>query len=388
MVIGPTRVEIRVVPPAETKVVRVEIGVDGRVLASLFEPPWVLTWDADDGTRAHSLYAVAHFSDASTARAALETIPLRIHSVEHVNLVNLFVVVRDADGRYVAGLEKSDFTLLEDGREQEIKLFTEAPKPLAVAIVLDASSTMEGRKLAAARGAARSFLEVLSPVDEAAVISFSEHVRLLQHLTRDSDQLERAILDVDAGGGTAIYDAIWEATELLCGSDARLTIVLLSDGRDEAAGAPAPGSVRSLEEALNHALRCDVMIFVVGFGNDLNRVSHDGRHTHAEILTALGEKSGGRTLFAGSPGALGRTFEAVAADLRHQYAVTYTSDNEAMDGSWREIRLIPRRPELEVTTRTGYFAGETAEVSEPPRTPSLDPTQVAASRGFPDTWCP
>ena len=356
--LGETEVEVDVTAPTGVAIVRVVIRVDGEPLASLDRPPWVVTWDAGDGARSRVLEAIATFADGSTARATVGTSRLRINAVEEVDLVNLYAVVRDGRGRYVEDLGADDFRLLEDGREQTIKIFTAEPKPLAITIVLDVSTTMEGRKLVSAKESANSFLRALQPQDRAMVLGFSDRVRVLHELTDDVDTLRESIDAVEARGGTALYDAIWKGSELLRTEDARRVMILLSDGRDEAANGLEPGSLHTLQEALDHALRCEVMVFAIGFGreSDLAQLDFFERYTQADILTRFGEATGGSVLFPKRAGALRKAFEEVALDLRNQYAVAYSSDNESRDGLWREIRLIPERGDLEVVTRTGYFA--------------------------------
>jgi len=355
-VVGSTEVTLRIEVPPELNVLRVELAVDDVPLTAMAAPPWTVEWDAGDGSRGHTLAAVAYLSDGTTRAAWVRTSRLRINAVEEVDLVSLYAVVRDPDGNYVYGLGRDGFTLLEDGREQTIKVFSEQPRPLSVGIVLDASTSMVGRKLVAAKEAARAFLRLLSPIDQATVVAFADEAQVLEELTPVTSRLAAAIEGLEAAGATAFYDAVWLTTEALCESDSRRVIVLLSDGRDEAPDGRGPGSRHSFEDALEYAQRCEVMIFAIGFGADLSQLDHEQRRTQAATLTLLGTETGGRVLFPTSAGVLRRTFKAVAQDLRHQYAIAYTSNNDTYDGNWREIRLVPRDDELTVATRTGYFA--------------------------------
>jgi Ca-activated chloride channel family protein len=361
--LGETQVEVVVTPPEGAEVANLIVRVDGEPLATLSRPPWTLTWDAGDGARSRLLEAVATFTDGTRAQATVRTSRLRINAVEEVDLVNLYAVVRDGRGRYVEGLTADDFRLLEDGREQTIKIFTAEPKPLVISIVLDVSTTMEGRKLASAKESAVAFLRALLPRDRAMVLGFSDRVRVLQDLTDDQDALRAAIEGVEARGGTALYDAIWKGSEALRAEDARRVMILLSDGRDEAANGLEPGSLHTMQEALDHALRCEVMVFAIGFGreSDLAKLDFFERYSQADILTRFGEATGGSVLFPRKSATLRKAFEDVALDLRNQYAVAYSPDNEARDGRWREIRLIPLRDDLEVVTRSGYFAAGSAD---------------------------
>ena len=99
------------------------------------------------------------------------------------------------------------------------------------------------------------------------------------------------------------------------------------------------------------------MIFAIGFGKNLDRqFDFYERETLADILTRLGERTGGRVMFPKRAGSLRKAFEMVALDLRHQYSIAYTSTNESRDGTWREIKLNASEPGYKVVTRHGYYA--------------------------------
>ena len=100
------------------------------------------------------------------------------------------------------------------------------------------------------------------------------------------------------------------------------------------------------------------MIFAIGLGSssDLEQLDFLGRRTQADVLRSFAESTGGAALFPRRSNALRKAFEEVADDLRNQYAVAYSSDNDARDGSWREIRLVPKRAGLQIVTRSGYYA--------------------------------
>jgi Ca-activated chloride channel family protein len=287
----------------------------------------------------------------------VRTAALRIDQYEQVSLVNLYAIVRDAKGAYVGGLTRDDFRVTENGRPQTISRFSDEWKPLRIAIVLDTSLSMQGDKLDAAREAARSFLEVLRPEDQGLVVLFHDSVDVVQPLTSARSELEAAIGKARAKGGTALYDAIWRTADLLDSIEGRRVIVLLSDGRDEAASGLEPGSLHTQEEALDRALRAETMIFSIGFGrNPATEWDFFRRRSLESILRELSEATGGRSLFSSRAGKLRKAFEQVADDLRHQYSLAYTSDDPRRDGSWRGIQVTSARPDLRVVSRQGYFA--------------------------------
>ncbi len=357
-VLGATVIELRVEHPETRTIIAIEIFADGVAIGRLAQAPWRLTWDAGSEARGHTLEAVAHLDDGREARAHLRTGELRFTETTRVTMVNVDAFVRDPAGRYVTDLTSEDFVLTENGHPEAIERFASLRKPLKIALVIDTSLSMEGQRIEAAKKAAVQFLETLEEGDEAAVIVFSDEVRTIEPMTGDRAALRGAILSATAAGGTALYDAIWRASRLLSGYDGRRVLVLLSDGRDEASNGLEPGSLHTLEEALERALRDEVMIFAVGVGKNLEReLDFRERRSLRSILEELAEKTGGRAVFVESrPGRLSRAFVEVAEDLRHMYSLAYVPDQQPRDGSWRAIELRTKDPKLTVYARAGYFA--------------------------------
>lgn len=358
-VIGPTTIELSVRPPDGLTVEAVEVSVDGALLRRLTAPPWQIEWDAGDASRGRLIEVVATWSDGTTARAVSRTSALRINQVEDVDLVDVYPLVRDRGGDYVADLTKDDFVVLENGVPQEILRFSRVRKPLRVALVIDTSLTMsrEGR-LESAKSAALSFLDTLADDDEGLVVTFSDDVRVAQDITSDRDLLAAAVAATESGGGTALYDAIWRTSKMLEEFDGRRVVVLLSDGRDEAANGFEPGSLHTLEESVEQALRSEVMVFSIGLGRNLDELlDFQRRHTLEEILRRLSDSTGGRALFSPRSGQLRKAFRDVSDDLRNQYAISYQSSDPGHGGEWRSIEVrTPNQPRLEVVAREGYFA--------------------------------
>ena len=355
--IGDSFIELRITPPSGVSVLRVEISVDGRPLPVLNGPPWTTGWDAGDGTRGRRVEAVAYLSDGTRASAVVRTSPLRINQVEEVGLVNLYPVARSSTGNYVSDLVQEDFRIFEDGVLQQISRFTTERMPLRIGIVLDTSLTMEGRKLENAKKAALEFLDILESGDEGMVVAFNDEVRILQEITAEQRSMAQAIGGVESRGGTALYDAVWRTARKLEEFDGRRVMVLLSDGRDEAANGFEPGSLHTLEEALTQALRSEVMLFAIGLGRNLDQdLDFTRRFTLEAILTRLAAETGGRALFTPGAGRLRKAFGDVADDLRNQYSIAYRSTNEVHDGNWRRVRVEAPGRDFEITCRKGYFA--------------------------------
>lgn len=370
-VVGSSTAQLAVTPPSGATVVSIALFVDDQAAGVKSAPPWTFTWSGGDGTAGHRLKAVATFSDGTTASATVDTSRLAINETEEVALVNVYAIAREAKGGYLSDLAAADFKVFENDRPQTIDRFSAERRPLRIGIVLDTSLSMQGDKLKAAIAAAVEFLNILQPGDEGLVIGFSDEVRILRDLTSNRGELESAIRGVEAKGGTSLYDAIFKASERLAEFDGRRVMVVLSDGRDEAANGLEPGSLHTFDEAQERALRNEVMVFAIGLGRSLARdakalrdnptaradeMDFYGRKALVSILDALAQTTGGTAVFSPGAGQLRRSFELVANDLRHQYALAYRSDDKRHDGAWRAIRVVVGRPGISVTNRKGYYA--------------------------------
>jgi len=367
--IGATTITLFIDHPPEATVERLDVSADGRLLDSLTSPPWTLEWNAGDGSRGHRLEAVLFLKDGRSARARVTTSRLLVNQIEQVDLVNLYLVVRDGGGKYVSDLTSDDFRIFESRNAQTIERFSTSHKPLRVGIVLDTSLSMEKEdRLDKAKKAALQFLDVLLPGDEGLVVTFSDNVRVAQALTADKTLLAEAVEGANAGGGTALYDSVWRTARKLEDFDGRRVLVVLSDGRDEASNGFEPGSLHTLEEALDQALRSEVMVFPIGLGSNLDRQyvrrwgPLDGRsnldpdQTLLDVLEHLAASTGGRAVIAKSAGNLRKAFTEIANDLRNQYSIAYVSTDEKRNGKWRRIDVETPGRVLEVVTRKGYYA--------------------------------
>jgi Ca-activated chloride channel family protein len=353
----PIRVEVEI--PWGMVVERVEFVVNGRLIASLRGPPWRVVHDFGQEYEAWFIQVHAVTRDGRTAQTSVNTRPITIHETARIDLVNVFATVRDGRGRYVMDLEKGDFFLTEDGRPQEIGYFSRDRLPLSVVIVLDSSLSMEGRKIQEAKEAASGFLKALEDGDEVGIIAFSDNVRELQPVSPDREAADAAIQRTGAFGGTALYDAVAEAAQRLSTveDDRRRAIILLSDGRDEAADGLTPGSILTFEESLAEAVQSNVILYAIGLGRNLDReMDFYQRRSLQEVLATLAGDTGGRAYFTPKAERLNRAYGEIETELRHHYALAYTSSNRRRDGAWRSIELRVREPGYTVLARKGYYA--------------------------------
>jgi len=285
--------------------------------------------------------AGAHFSSSRPSLAQDQD-----DDVVRVNtdLVVLNVTVLDKDGKFIPGLKRTDFQILEDGAEQRAASFTAEETPFAAAILLDTSGSMESR-LSLGRSAAIRFLDGLRQEDVAAVYNFDSKVVQMQDFSPGRDLPARAF-GLRTKMMTALNDAVLQAADDLAKrEEKRRAIVVLSDGGENSSRA-------SSDKALDHALQAGATIYAVnmsepGPGRDIAGTS---------ILKNLAEKSGGRYLATPGGQELRDSFAAIAEELGHQYTLVYRSLNRARDGKWRAIQVKLARPNTTIRTRKGYRA--------------------------------
>jgi len=261
------------------------------------------------------------------------------------SIVILNAAVTDASGKAVRGLDRSKFTILEDGVAMPIKTFDTEDLPFAAAILLDASGSMQDR-MSLARAAAIEFLNGLRAGDNAAVYKFDSKVDVLQDFSHSRDLGDR-FYDVKADGMTALNDAIFRAAgDLSNRPEKRRAIIVLSDGADTF-------SKKSSDKALKAAMAANVMIYTV----DMSEKDMSGARVQDRgALKNFAEKSGGR--FVETPGgaALREAFTRIVNELGTQYTLSYQPANTKSDGKWHSIEVRVARPNLTIRTRKGYNA--------------------------------
>ncbi len=356
---GRTLLEGEASLPAGDSILRAEFLVNGTVVASLGQPPWQVTHDFGTSIEARFIQLRVVTRLGLEADAEVTTRRLVIHETTGIDLVNVFATVQDERGRYIMDLQREDFLLLEDGHIQKVSYFSRDRLPLAVEILIDTSLSMEGRNMEEARRAAAGFLHALDPADLAGIIGFSDKVHVYHDLSLDREAATAAIQEVRAGGGTALYDAVVEASRRLAGVDdeRRRAIILLSDGRDEAASGLTPGSLLTFEESLAEVVQANVILYAIGLGRKLDeKMDFYHRHSLAEVLQTLAAESGGRSFLTPKADRLKKAYGEVEAELRHHYTLSYTSTNRRKDGLWRGIDLKVRRQGFAAHARRGYYA--------------------------------
>jgi len=290
-----------------------------------------------------------------------------------VNLVNILFNVRDKKGGLIGNLNKDDFKVFEDGKEQEVKYFNrETDLPLTIGLLIDVSASQMNLIEIEKNAAYQFFGSVLRKQDLAFLISFGEESELLQDYT-NSPKLLRAGLEglhvsSGVGGfgpgpvptisqprGTVLYDAVYVASaDELKGQVGRKVLVLITDGEDE-------GSKYKISQAIEAAQKADAIIYgfyyvdrrfymsrgmVFGGGSD-------------SALRQMSEDTGGHVFHIDNRLTLQDAFTQLQDEMRSQYAIGYTPTNPAKDGSFRKLEVKTGNKDWKVQARKGYYAIKT-----------------------------
>jgi Ca-activated chloride channel family protein len=271
-----------------------------------------------------------------------------------VELVSLNVTVTEGS-HYVTDLTQDDFSVFEDGVKQDVTFFNSAHLPIALALLLDTSASMD-TKLPTAQEAAIGFARRLREQDLAEVIDFDSRVVVLQNFTNSAADLEQAIRRTSAGGSTSMYNAVYIALKDLKKVVARnveeirrQAIVGLSDGEDTS-------SLLPFEEVLDLAKRSETAIYTIGLRENDATSSGSKLFREAEfVLRQLSQETGGRAFFPNRIAELAGVYGQISDELSSVYTVGYTSKNGKRDGAWRRVVVRVNRPNNTARTKQGYF---------------------------------
>jgi len=268
-----------------------------------------------------------------------------------VTRVQLLFTVSDKKGRFVSNLAKEDFEVFEAKKPQSIVEFTaESDLPLRLAILIDTSNSIRDRFKFQQEAATDFVNTVIRPQeDRAVVVSFDAAPELVADLTGDIEKLTSAIRSLRAGGGTALYDAIFFACRDKLMQDQprhkfRRAMVILSDGEDNQ-------SRYTRDQALEMAHKAEVVVYSIS----TNRLGSESDGDN--VLKYFAEQTGGQTFFPFKAQELAQSFENIANELRHQYNVLYRPEPLKADGLYHTVDVKVRgRKDLVVRVRHGYYA--------------------------------
>jgi Ca-activated chloride channel family protein len=289
--------------------------------------------------------------------AALVTVPVAARAQEArfrtaVDLIHVGVTVVDENGRLITDLNRDDFELYEEGRRQEVAFFAAGGLPTArqmhLGLLFDTSGSMTD-DIKLARSAAVRFLNTFPRAQDITLVDFDTEVRIARYSQSDFPRLVERIRSRRPDGWTALYDALGTYLDGAFEQNGRKILVLYSDGGDTR-------SAVTFSEAIEMLRTSDVTVYAVGF---LENQPASVRSVQRMRLMQLADVTGGRAFFPSSSRMLQDIFDRIAAEIRSEYSLGFTSTNLERDGRWRrlEVRLsAPRTKELKLRARAGYFA--------------------------------
>jgi Ca-activated chloride channel family protein len=270
-----------------------------------------------------------------------------------VDLIILNVRVVDNNGRFIPNLTKEAFRVDEDGRPQQVTLFTGEDSPATIGLVLDASRSINARRPDIEAAAVR-FVDAGHPKDQMFVLRFDDQLYwpLNVPFTDDAALFKEALRWDRLGGRTALYDAIGAAIEHIHrGKWDKRALVVLSDGGDNA-------SARRLEGILRLAQQSNVTIYTIGM---FDRTAAD---RNPGVLRELAKLTGGDAYFPSSIDELTPAWDNILSGIRSQYTIGYKPSPTAFDGQYHKVRVrvdVKGQRKVSVYTRPGYLAREAPE---------------------------
>src|SRR5262249_25863815 len=286
---------------------------------------------------------------------------LRIES----RLVTVNASVSNENGLPIVNLRKEDFTLFEDGVQQEVVHFQPVNTPFNMVLLIDLSGSVH-EKINLIRNAARKFIQATRSDDKVAIVTFSSSTQLVCPLTNNRSELYRRLDDIKKpDGGTNFYDAVNDTFKLVLDKvrGERNVIVIMSDGVDNALpGVPGHGSEMSFEELTSRVQESDSLIFPIYLDTEAETVDEFGPKIEKayEIarkqLKELADDTGGIMFYANRVEDLEGRYDQVAAELRTIYSLGYYPTNSAKDGSFHKTRLRVSAEDAGVRARRGYYA--------------------------------
>jgi len=265
------------------------------------------------------------------------------------NLVPIPASVVDLAGTAITGLKLEDFELRVDGQPKAISDMTRSETSVRMAMLFDNSGSLDFAREFEKQAARRFFRQVMRPTDEAAIYSVESDSYLAQTLTSDVQLLERTIDSFGKPeGSTSLFDAIIDAAAYLRPYSGRRVMVIVSDGIETT-------SRNDFETTIQKVLASDCQIFIVQTG------LYEGANLRAlaaeRRMEQLSGQTGGAVYMPKSTVELNEAFQQIAADLAHQYVLSYYPGDERRDGRFHTIDLrIRARKDVRVRARRGYYA--------------------------------
>ncbi len=274
--------------------------------------------------------------------------------------VRLNATVLDGSGRSVQTLDKSAFTVYEDGVPQTIASFRHEDLPVSIGLLIDSSGSMYDKRQAVDK-ASVDFVKLSNREDEEFLVDFSWEAFIDQDFTSSIEKLQQGLGYIKSSGGTAIYDALVASADYLAknAKHPKQVLLVVTDGEDNASSATLEQTIRRIQDLDGPVIYCVGLLF----GEDTDK--RESRHAR-RVLETLAEQTGGAAYFPKSLRDVDEIAAEVAQDIRTQYTIAYHSTKSPTLGGYREIHVEAKAKSfgrLSVRTRSGYYPRVVAKAS-------------------------
>src|SRR5580704_12916881 len=266
--------------------------------------------------------------------------------------VRLNATVLDGSGKSVQTLDKSAFTVYEDGVQQTIASFRHEDLPVSIGLLIDSSGSMYDKRQAVDK-ASLDFVKLSNPQDEEFLVDFSWEAFIDQDFTNNIDKLQQGLGFIKSSGGTAIYDALVASADYLAknAKHPKQVLLVVTDGEDNASSATLEQTIRRIQDLDGPVIYCVGLLF----GEDTDK--RESRHAR-RVLETLAEQTGGAAYFPKALKDVDAIAAEVAQDIRTQYTIAYHSTKSPTLGGYREVHVEAKAKSfgrLSVRTRSGYY---------------------------------
>jgi len=261
-------------------------------------------------------------------------------------IVSVPSTVLDSQGRLVPNLEQDQFTILDNGKPQEITFFQNETQPFTVVVMLDYSASMTS-SLDLLRAASEQFLLRMLPQDKGQVGAFSDRIEFSGEFTNDRDDLISALRDLQYGNPTRLWDAVDQSIDMLKPVDGRKVVLVFTDGDDTYSKAGF-GSV------LDHAKQNEVMVYAIGLQSQYFNGQRMVRSQPDRSLKKIAEETGGGYFELKKTDELAPTFTRVAQELHSLYTIGFSP--AALDGKEHKLELRMKQAGQVARARRTYIA--------------------------------
>jgi VWFA-related protein len=328
---------------------QVRFYVDEQLLGAVTQAPYALEWVDDNPFLRREIEVEAEDTLGNEARDKVVLEPFEVTEASEVTAVLLEASIQDRNGRFVKGIDPGAFSVYEDGVQQSLDLVRQEAVGATFALLVDRSTSMS-RRMDFVQRTAATLAGYMTPLDRMIIAPFSKTVGAVTGPTNDRATIEESIKAIQPETGTAILDALSQASTVLSNAEGRRAIVLITDGYDE-------HSAASFESALAAVKSAGATLYVVGIGG-VAGISIKGER----LLRRLAIETGGRFFFPSRDQQLAEVHDVLTEDVQNRYLITYTPKNQKVDGSWREITVNTDNPDHVIRARPGYFAPKPAPI--------------------------